>query len=59
MPIGKAVLDLIEAKAAPSRSKRSLGELHSRLSRFTADHPGQNLAEFTTTGLQCWLDGLT
>ena len=52
MPIGKAVLDLIEAKTAQSRSKRSLGELHSRLSRFAADHPGQNLAEFTTTGLQ-------
>ena len=52
MPIGKAVLDLIEAKTAQSRSKRSLGELHSRLSRFAGDHPGQNLAEFTTTGLQ-------
>ena len=59
LPVGKAVLDLIEAKTARGRSKRSLGDLRSRLGRFAADHPGQNLAEFTTAGLQCWLDGLT
>ena len=59
LPVGKAVLDVIEAKTARGRSKRSLGDLRSRLGRFAADHPGQNLAEFTTAGLQCWLDGLT
>ncbi len=59
LPVGKAVLDLIEAKTARGRSKRSLSDLRSRLGRFAADHPGQNLAEFTTAGLQCWLDGLT
>ena len=59
LPVGQAVLQLIEAKGARGRSERTLADLRSRLGRFAADHPGRHLAEFTTAGLQCWLDHLT
>lgn len=59
LPVGQAVLQLIEAKGARGRSERTLADLRSRLGRFAADHPGRHLAEFTTAALQCWLDHLT
>ena len=58
LPVGQAVLELLEAKAARGRSERTLSDLRSRLGRFAVDHPGRHLAEFTTAGLQCWLDQL-
>jgi integrase len=58
LPVGQAVLELLEAKAARGRSERTLADLRSRLGRFAADHPGRHLAEFTSGGLQCWLDQL-
>jgi integrase len=59
LPVGQAVVELLEAKTARGRSARTLGDLRSRLGRFAVDHPGRHLAEFTTAGLQCWLDQLT
>jgi integrase len=59
MPVGEAVRQLIEAKAARGRSARTLADLRSRLGRFAADHPDRNLADLTTAGLQGWLDKLT
>lgn len=59
LPVGQAVLELLEAKAARGRSARTLQDLRSRLGRFAEDHKGRNLGELTTAGLQCWLDRLT
>jgi len=59
LPVGQAVLELLEAKTARGRSARTLADLRSRLGRFAADHQGRLLAEFTTAGVQCWLDQLT
>ncbi len=59
LPVGQAVLELLEAKTARGRSARTLGDLRSRLGRFAEDHKGRNLGELTTAGLQCWLDRLT
>jgi integrase len=58
LPVGQAVLELLEAKAARGRSARTLQDLRSRLGRFAGDHKGRNLGELTTAGLQCWLDQL-
>jgi integrase len=58
LPVGQAVLELLEAKAARGRSARTLQDLRSRLGRFAEDHKGRNLGELTTAGLQCWLDQL-
>jgi integrase len=58
LPVGQAVLELLEAKTARGRSARTLGDLRSRLGRFAEDHTGRNLGELTTAGLQCWLDQL-
>jgi integrase len=59
LPVGQAILDLIKAKETRGRSARTLADLRSRLGRFAADNQGRNLSEFTTAGIQCWLDGLT
>ena len=58
LPVGKAVLELLDAKTARGRSARTLQDLRSRLGRFAEDHKGRNLGELTTAGLQCWLDQL-
>lgn len=58
LPVGQAVLELLEAKAARGRSARTLQDLRSRLGRFAEDNKGHNLGELTTAGLQCWLDQL-
>lgn len=58
LPVGQAVLELLEAKAARGRSARTLQDLRSRLGRFAEDNKGRNLGELTTAGLQCWLDQL-
>ncbi len=59
LPVGQAVLELLEAKTARGRSARTLGDLRSRLGRFAEDHKMRTLGELTTPSLQCWLDRLT
>jgi integrase len=59
LPVGQAVLELLEAKAARGRSARTLQDLRSRLARFAEDHKMRTLGELTTPSLQCWLDRLT
>lgn len=59
LPVGQAVLELLEAKTARGRSARTLQDLRSRLGRFADDHKMRTLGELTTPGLQCWLDRLT
>jgi hypothetical protein len=58
LPVGQAVLELLEAKTARGRSARTLQDLRRRLGRFAEDNKGRNLGELTTAGLQCWLDQL-
>jgi integrase len=59
LPVGQAVMELLEAKSARGRSERTLADLRSRLGRFAEDNKGRTIGELTTAGLQCWLDGLT
>lgn len=59
LPVGKAVFQFLELKAARGRSPRTLDNLRHRLGRFAVDHAKENLAEFTTGKLQNWLDNLT
>ncbi len=59
LPLGKAVVDLLEAKETKGRSNRHLDDLRYRLGRFASDHPGMALGDFTTASVQSWLDRLT
>ena len=59
LPLGKAIVDLLEAKEGKGRSTRLLADLRSRLARFAGDHPGTLLGDFTTATIQHWLDRLT
>jgi len=58
IPIAKCVAEYQAAKEAKKRSERHLGTLRSILGRFERDHPGKFVSDFTTAGIQSWLDKL-
>lgn len=57
-PIEKAADDYFAAKEARGRSTRLLEDIRSRIGRFAKDHPGHAVQDFTTAGIQSWLDRL-
>lgn len=58
VPLKTAVDEYYLGKTKKKRSPRTLASLRSILGRFSADHPGANVGDFTTAKIQSWLDNL-
>jgi integrase len=58
LALAKAADDYFDAKEAKGRSTRLLTDIRSRIGKFVADHPGRAIGEFTTAGIQGWIDRL-
>ncbi len=57
-PLAVAIDEFLADKRAKGLSDRKLSDYRSRLGWFAHEHPGKQLADFSTGDLQAWIDAL-